>query len=197
METVNETFESGGVPEPAAAEDRLPLAAGHPAGKSRPGKTAFEKKDFRLQDVLSDIESVFGSEAAGLHLRLLLDIDPDLPATVAGDARWLNSILSTLVGNAIGCTTKGFVELKVCQVRRTEAIVTAQFKVTDTGTGMAEEKLAALFDSVPPNRKKPAAQPHLALPAVRQLVEAQGGMIHAKSKPGMGSTVTVDRKSVV
>ena len=194
METVSESPESGGASKPAAEECPLP-AAGHPADKTRPEKITVEKSDFRLGDVFGGIERVFGSKAKGLHLRFLVDIDPALPATVTGDAPQLGIILSALIGNAIGCTAKGFVELKVRQVRRTETTVTAEFKVTDTGTGMAEGKLAVLFDTAPANRAeavtRPLAHAHLTLPAVRQLVDLQGGMIHAKSKPGMGSTFTV------
>ncbi len=193
MEPVSDPSEDGGTPKPAAPNACLPSAARHLEGNTQPGKAAPDKEDFRLKDVFGEIESVFGSKAKGLHLRLLVDIDSGLPATLTGDARRLGMILSALVGNAIGCTAKGFVELKVRQVRRTEATVTAEFQVTDTGTGMAQDKMAVLFDTAPASRAEAVARPpaNLTLPVVRQLVDFQGGMIHAKSKPGMGSTFTV------
>lgn len=179
---IKESFESENAPK---------LPGGRAAAVfGQPQEIAFEKKDFRLADVFGNIESVFDPQAQNLHLRLLAGIDPNLPATVAGDAQWLGRILSALVENAINHTAKGFVELNARQVRRTDNIVTVEFKVTDTGSGMAKDKLATVFDDQAARPPKPG-HAYLTLPAAKQLVEMQGGMIHAKSKPGMGSAFTV------
>ena len=64
------------------------------------------------------------------------------------------------------------------------------FTVSDTGIGIAEEKLSTLFDSFAQADSSTSRQyggSGLGLSISRQLVEMMGGRIGASSKPGQGS----------
>jgi PAS domain S-box-containing protein len=69
-------------------------------------------------------------------------------------------------------------------------------RVTDTGGGIGSEQVERLFatfetvEGAPPERG-----PQLGLPLAKALVEAMGGSISVESRPGEGSTVSVELRS--
>lgn len=111
---------------------------------------------------------------------------------VIGDALRLEQVLGNLLENALAFTSAGRVELSVqaSQPGGTGRIE-YEFRVTDTGIGMARESLEKLF--------KPFAQADaelsrtvggigLGLSIARRLVEAMGGRLEAESASGQGSS---------
>ncbi|MNC21548.1 Sensor histidine kinase TmoS [compost metagenome] len=96
---------------------------------------------------------------------------------------WLN-----LLGNAIKFTDSGG-EIAV-HLSTTGHAVTV--KITDSGTGMAEEVKRHIFVKFYQGDKSRAAEGNgLGLPLVRRIVELYGGEIAVESKPGEGSVFAV------
>jgi|GEM_PF-3679441 len=156
-------------------------------------KIIFEKIEFRLEEVFKNIEKSMAPKASDSNLQLLLSFDQRLPTSLVGDASRLNQILLNLISNAIRFTEKGIVEVKAQEVSRTRETVTVEFKVTDTGIGIASDQLPAIFN----NFSQTAGTPYksggtgLGLAITKRLVELQGGMIQVRSKVGAGSAFTV------
>jgi signal transduction histidine kinase len=65
---------------------------------------------------------------------------------------------------------------------------TAVFHVTDSGPGISEEQLPHLFDRFWQAKSSDRRGAGLGLAIVKGIVEAHGGRIWARSKPGAGST---------
>lgn len=110
--------------------------------------------------------------------------------TVQGDETQLVSMFSNLVDNAVKYTPPGG-RVEVEGGCTDEEVVVS---VSDTGIGIAEEKLPRVFERfyrVDKARSKATGGTGLGLAIVRHTVENHGGRITVRSTPGEGSTFTV------
>ena len=119
---------------------------------------------------------------------------------VKGDPGRLRQILVNLVGNAIKFTDKGEVALKVELEREEENRVTLHFVVSDTGIGIATDKLDSIFDSfaqADTSTTREYGGTGLGLTISKRLIELMGGTIWIESVLGVGShfhfTIQLDR----
>ncbi|MBL9138760.1 MAG: response regulator [Verrucomicrobiales bacterium] len=127
------------------------------------------------------------AEDRGLRVSVLTK--PEL-SHVFADPDKLEKVLLNLLFNSIKFTPAGG-EVKLNGYRDGEAAV---FEVTDTGMGIAPENLSQLFQRFwqadsSAHRKFQGAGIGLAL--VKELVEAHGGEVAARSEVGRGTTMTV------
>jgi PAS domain S-box-containing protein len=132
------------------------------------------------------------AEEKGLafHMALLLQQEP-LPRVI-GDAYRLNQVLLNLVSNAIKFTAApGSISVGAYALGQTETHLTASFRVTDTGMGIAPNKLELIFEDFVQADTDTARRfggTGLGLGIARALVEQMGGTIAVDSQPGSGST---------
>jgi len=95
------------------------------------------------------------------------------------------------MSNAIKFTHKGKIILSVKTQSEDEENVFIEFTVTDTGIGIAENKINLifnLFEQADINTSSSYGGTGIGLAIVKQLVEFQGGNIKVSSKTGVGST---------
>jgi CheY-like chemotaxis protein len=123
-----------------------------------------------------------------------------VPREMYSDEQRLQQILRNLLSNAIKFTASGRVELRVNRfkdpdhryVRDSDDVVA--FAVSDTGIGIAREKLPVIFEAFQQadgttNRKYGGTG--LGLSISREIAGLLGGRIVAESEPGKGSTFTL------
>jgi CheY-like chemotaxis protein len=104
----------------------------------------------------------------------------------------LRQIIVNLLGNAVKFTAQGSVELTVKPVATTDAGVELEFSVADTGIGIPDEKLAAIFDrfsQVDTSTTRVHGGTGLGLAICRSLVALMGGRIWAERREGARGTV--------
>ena len=119
-------------------------------------------------------------DAAGV--RLVADLEPDLPAIDADPAR-IRGVLGNLLSNAIRYTpSPGTV---TASARRLGASVA--FSVRDTGPGIPSELRARIFDRFVKGPGSPGSG--LGLAIAKDVVSAHGGNIEAISDPGSGTEI--------
>ncbi len=116
-----------------------------------------------------------------------LEYESEFPELMTySDREKLRKILSNLVSNAIKFTSRGGV-VKMCVDEKNEDV---SFIVTDTGIGIAKEKLPHIFEQFyqahDENTNKFGSGVGLALS--QELAQAMGGKITVQSKVGQGST---------
>lgn len=112
---------------------------------------------------------------------------------VSGDSVRLNQIILNLLSNAIKFTHKGQIVVSLKLLNEDEENVTIEFAVSDTGIGIAANKsdsIFNLFEQADNSTGSSYGGTGLGLAIVKQFIEAQGGKIWLKSKPGEGSTFT-------
>src|SRR5205823_3653671 len=158
-----------------ASEDRVTLAADEMR---------------RLQDEIAHVGrvSMMGQLASALaheHVKLTLNLPGDLPP-VRGDRVHLQQVLLNLILNGIDALNRaGPGNRRVTVSARVDAARTVEIAVSDTGHGIAAEKLAHVFD--PFFTTKPDGM-GMGLPISRTIVESHGGRLWAENNNDTGAT---------
>lgn len=163
--------------------------------KIEAGKLEFESTDFLVSEVVSGVINTMMFKAEEKGLELISKIDENIPMVLSGDPVRLNQILLNLTGNAIKFTESGSVTIS-CQFRgMKDDKADLYFEVTDTGIGIAENKIASVFESFSQAESSTTRKyggTGLGLTISKNLVEQQGGEIGLRSKVGVGTTFYFD-----
>ena len=157
------------------------------------GTTVLHAAPFDLAHCISHATGLFAAVALEKGLTIQTQIDERVPSLVAGDSLRLGQVLANLIGNAVKFSSKGTISVKVTLDPPSASSTSAglQFSVQDEGIGIPGDKLDIIFEpfetaDTSSSRKFGGAGVGLAI--ARRLVEAMGGRIWAKSRPGHGST---------
>ncbi len=159
--------------------------------KIEAGRLDLEPSAFSLRESLGEAVKAFGPRAHRKELELALQVRPDTPDGVVGDALRLGQVLTNLLGNAIKFTDRGEVVLKVGVESVTEAQLCLHFAVTDTGPGIPPDKQSVIFGAFAQADSSMARRfggTGLGLAISARLVELMGGHIWVESVVGKGST---------
>ncbi len=164
------------------------------SSKIEAGKLVLENVVFDLATMLDDAVKTLVIPAEQKGLELVADTDVDSGSILVGDPVRIRQILFNVVGNAIKFTESGEVVIQV----RQEALsgssgseVMLHFKVTDTGIGIAETKIASIFDSFSQadnSITRKYGGTGLGLSISSRLVSLMHGHIWVESELGHGST---------
>ncbi len=168
--------------------------------KIESGMMRLEPVSFSLHGMLHSLELMFQPKAQEKKLELSVVIDTQVPDILYGDVMRLTQVLVNLVNNAIKFTAQGKVQIRVSRVEpasnaSTENEVRLLFIVSDTGIGIAPDKLPSIFDrfnQAEADITRKFGGTGLGLTIVRQLVELQHGHIIVESEPGKGSTFKIE-----
>ncbi len=158
------------------------------------GKIVFENLPFDLHELLNNLINVMQYKAQEKDLYLEIIMDPDVPRIISGDKLRLNQVLYNLVGNAIKFTDEGYVKLYIKKLHDIIDSVQLKFIVEDTGIGIQEDKIDAVFETFTRIHQKDRVfeGTGLGLSICKNLVELQGGKIGASSIAGKGSSFFFD-----
>lgn len=149
-------------------------------------KLELDSTPFRLDDVLQSIARLLTPRARdrGLELRVKGTVPT---SAVIGDPARLRQVLINLLGNAIKFTESGAVVLEVFAVPDLPSV---RFTVTDTGIGIAPERLSRIFEPFIQGDSgitRRYGGTGLGLAISSRLVEAMGGRMDVESHVGRGT----------
>lgn len=150
------------------------------------GAVELESLDFDIGDLMSQTALTLGVQAQEKGLALKVELDPRLDRFYRGDSLRIRQVLTNLIGNAIKFTGRGEVMVRV--ERLNEGV---RFAVTDTGIGIAADRLQAIFEpftQADASMSRRFGGTGLGTSICRQLVELMGGTISVDSTEGEGST---------
>jgi two-component system sensor histidine kinase BarA len=139
-----------------------------------------------LPGLVSEVAAVHQPVIAGKGVEFIAEISPDVPETIATDSLRLRQILHNLLSNAVKFTEKGEIRLTVAPIG--PDIV---FTVTDTGPGIPENMLGAIFEKfrqVDSFLTRSHSGTGLGLTLASHLVELLGGRIGVESEVGKGTS---------
>jgi PAS domain S-box-containing protein len=163
--------------------------------KIEAGKLDLSPDWMDVRAVVDEVVGLLRPRAAAKNVHVVGDCATDLPGRVFADAGRVRQILMNLVGNAVKFTDDGRVLVEATATPVSPDRVRLRLKVSDTGIGIPEDQLAAVFDKFTQldgaaNRK--AGGTGLGLSICRRLVDMMGGTIHVASQPGRGSQFWFD-----
>ena len=159
--------------------------------KVEAGHIELESIEFDLSDLIEKAIEILAMRANEKGLELACHLSPDVPCSLVGDPNRLHQILVNLISNAIKFTEKGSVILEVTNDEAQGGPGAIRFTVRDTGIGIPQDKLSAIFERFTQAHSSVARQyggTGLGLTISRQLAELMQGRIWAESTLGQGSS---------
>jgi len=149
-----------------------------------------ERTRFSLDDLLAKVTEMVAVRAHEKGLSLVCEIAPEAPRNLIGDPTRLRQVLLNLLGNALKFTESGEVALRVTSDADATASGVLRFTISDTGIGIPDEKLGAVFErftQADSSMTRRYGGSGLGLTISKRLVELMGGRISVESGVGKGS----------
>ncbi|MFV0131360.1 HAMP domain-containing protein [Streptomyces sp. HMX112] len=169
--------------------------------KVEAGKMDVNPERVPLRRLLEYVEATFRPMTAQKGLDFRVSVAPGVPTDLVTDDSRLRQILRNLLSNAVKFTEAGAVELRIAPAVEADVPASVRehgpalaFRVLDTGIGIAEEHLEAIFGAFQQadgTTSRKYGGTGLGLSISREIAHLLGGAIHAASSPGEGSTFTL------
>ncbi|SNY99581.1 response regulator [Flagellimonas pacifica] len=172
--------------------------------KVESGKIELEIESQNLRSYAEESQKTFIAIAEDKKVNFELNVDDSLPETFSTDKQRLNQVIKNLLSNAFKFTDReGTVTLKFKNSKtlpkftnptllKSEKVL--QIAVTDTGIGIAPEKLESVFEAFVQEdgtTQRKYGGTGLGLSISKELVKLLGGEIFVESEIGQGSTFTL------
>jgi signal transduction histidine kinase len=144
-------------------------------------------QDMSLWEFLSELRLQY-DQPLGKNVKFVWDYPDDFP-TLQGDRGKLKRILENLINNAIKFTDHGTITVSTKYLAAKKMLY---FTIADTGVGIPEEQIAAVFERFRQVHDADARMQRggmgLGLYVVKKYVDLLGGKVHVESRAGQGST---------
>ena len=124
-------------------------------------------------------------------LLVALEIDPDVPRYLLGDALRVRQVVRQLYDNAVKFTEHGKIVVAVRCLERSPEYALLEISVCDTGIGLDDEQKARIFNRFEQSDNsitRRYAGTGIGLALAAKLVQFMGGEMGVDSTPGQGST---------
>ncbi|MGB5498288.1 MAG: ATP-binding protein [Maribacter sp.] len=155
------------------------------------GLENFETNNFQFQNVVNDVVYLCNTLITRKEVKLITEIDSNIPKVLQGDPSKLSQVLINLLGNSIKFVEKGEISLNINIKKRDRNSIHLEFLIKDTGIGISENNLKHIFDPFKQADQSTYTQyggSGLGLSIVKQIIEKSKGEITVNSELGVGTT---------
>jgi signal transduction histidine kinase/DNA-binding response OmpR family regulator/CHASE3 domain sensor protein len=159
--------------------------------KIEAGKVELDLQAMPIAELVESLQQTFAPLADERELSLAFEIKPDAPSSIITDVQRCGQILKNLLSNAIKFTSTGGVSVTVSAAEQPQRI---RLTVRDSGIGIAQDKLGAIFSAfvqADGSTHRKYGGTGLGLAISRQLATLLGGEIQVESHIGQGSVFTL------
>lgn len=158
--------------------------------KIEAGRMSLEIEPMSLRNLTEEVTQLFAPLVAEKGVALHSSVGESVPSLVSGDEAKLRQVLVNLLSNAVKFTDTGEITVTVNLLHAGPQGLVLEFRVRDTGIGIAVDKQKKLFKSFTQlhtsiNRKYGGTG--LGLAICHRLVELMGGTIGVESDGLTGS----------
>ena len=159
------------------------------------GRLEYHVEPVRLAEVVTDVEPMIGPQLRAKGLSYATDVPQD--CVVRADREKLSQVLLNLLSNAVKFTPSGGHVVIDCPRRGdgSDKPDVVFLRVGDTGVGIADEKLDAVFEPFVQVATSPASRvggAGLGLAISRDLARGMGGDLRVRSTVGVGTAFTLE-----
>nr|AKR71446.1 putative sensor histidine kinase/response regulator FphA [Aspergillus glaucus] len=168
------------------------------------GQNLIKDESFDLPQTIKQAAEMFEGEAKRKGISFNVHSHPGLPTAVVGDQRRIRQVISNLISNAMQHTSTGGITVEVWRApsQPDNSDVMIEMVVVDTGSGMSQDTLEALFqqleqvgsmddeegqDHLPSLEGQEKRVLGLGLALVARIVRNLQGQLGVRSKEGKGS----------
>lgn len=162
--------------------------------KIESGQLELVEDKYYLANIIQDEKLLLDTRIGGRPIDIQIEVDPKIPSVLYGDEIRMKQVLTNLLSNAAKYTERGTITLKVFFQWINDEKISLCFQIKDTGAGIKEEDLPALFDEfrrLDMSKNRNVEGTGLGLNIVKQLIYLMQGNINVDSVYGKGSTFTV------
>jgi signal transduction histidine kinase/DNA-binding response OmpR family regulator len=150
-----------------------------------------EPQRFQPETLAEDVLALLAVAASDKGVELACKVEPGLPEWLFADATRLRQVLVNIVANAVKFTLRGEVLVTVdCP-----APGRLRYQVRDTGIGMSEEQMAAIFDpfvQADASTTRRFGGTGLGLAISRRLARLMKGEVRVQSELGRGALFEIE-----
>ncbi len=167
------------------------------------GEVSDNAVSFCLQNIMQHNIELFQPTAHHKKLKLVYEIDQNIPTYLTGYRIYLSRVLLNLISNALKFTEKGTITVSVNPLDTNNHVgetTKIQILVKDTGIGIPKDKFDTIFEHF--SRLTPAYEGNykgagLGLYTVKRYIEAMKGNIYVESELEQGSCFIVTLPFIV
>ena len=159
--------------------------------KIEDGKMEIIPVKYDTATMIHDLVTSISPRAESKGLEFIVRADATLPAELKGDDVRLKQVISNLLTNAVKYTEKGTITFIIKKEYQHDDSIELYVEVTDTGIGIKEEDIPALFESfrrLDEKRNRNIEGTGLGMSIVTKLLEMMDSKLEVTSVYGEGST---------
>jgi signal transduction histidine kinase/CheY-like chemotaxis protein len=160
--------------------------------KLNAGTVELQNEEVDSDAFVSNLAAIVQPLATTKKIEFIVDLSEGFPETFIADNQRLSQVVLNLLSNALKFTREGHVSL-VLTVNEIEGRRYLQFSVEDSGPGLTEADISAIFEEfhqLDNSSTREAGGTGLGLPISKRLVELMSGELTVKSEKGVGSCFT-------
>lgn len=162
--------------------------------KIEAGKIEIFEEEYEISRLLKDVMDLISIKANEKNLSFSIKADENMPSVVSGDVNRIRQIMINILNNAVKYTPSGSVDMTISATNVDNDKCEIEFIVKDTGIGIKEEDIGALFDSFSrfdEKKNRSIEGTGLGLAITNKLITTMGGKVSVESVYGEGSSFTV------
>jgi PAS domain S-box-containing protein len=158
--------------------------------KIEAGQLELDEVAFDLHHLLPSVTRLMAVSAYDKGIELICDVGDEVPRRVVGDPTKLRQVITNLTANAVKFTHEGEVAVTARTVGQNGNTVQVRFSVRDTGIGIPEDRVQAVFQEfrqVDVSTTRRYGGTGLGLAISTRLADLMGGQLDVTSEEGEGS----------
>ena len=163
--------------------------------KIEDGKMDIVPVRYSTKTLITYLINSVSERAKKKDLKLIVDIDPDIPSELYGDETRVSQVIMNLLTNAVKYTPEGSVTLTMKGMDKNEGEVLLYVEVSDTGIGIRESDMGRLFESferLDVVRNRNIEGTGLGMAITTKLLKLMGSGLKVESTYGEGSVFSFE-----